>query len=980
MLLTGERAGFCCGPNGNRYSAVQPLPPLPNEFNTFLNSPDISKLSRKLNLIFSFAAMESTHAFPTPGNPSFVAIAGKVYHRVRLNPQDNTAIRWMLYDGFDDSSIPHHAQARDIPSSWIHAVRSSLSQYNPFASSVLSLRNLQLQQPLQFGSASIVVQDSGCAEIAAVMCYENSLRSQISPRSLLISTANNRPQSIPTVSRLWEPMAYPLFFPHGTLGWGLRPSQQVPFSIAVDGADLDATTTQIWHYRVRLLREDRFLIFGRLTNEYVVDMFSRELDARLSYIRSNQERLRAQEQDAALMGHEEVQDTENIYLPASFLGSGRWSSNQIADSLTIAATYGPPTFFVTFTCNGDWPEIRSCLRPGQTYTDIPVVVCRVFKQKLSRLMSIFRTMFPNAGRLLYSIHRIEFQKRGLPHAHILLKYSNDCTLPGDIDRVISAHIPEAADDAETVRRFMIHPTHNSNIINNIPPSPENPLKYCEKWKDSVRMCRFGYPKSAQEKTTFDTSNRVLYHRGERDAFVVPYCLPLIRKFQCHMNMEIAGCGQLFQYLFKYIHKGIIEYVFANYRVNTAIIIGPDQAKFRVHVQDDGSTNEETIDEIQEYWRGRYLSAPEATWRILGYNITQKTPAVTALPVHLPGSLHHQRYYRSNPSLTLSNLEHYFARPKGTFLDGTNERDFKDLCYTEYFARFRLQKYNEGNIGKPKFFLERHVEGTPAMHVVQRDPSRPHLSRLQSVHITRGELFYLRSLLLSRPGTSWEDLQTVGDTIHPTFQAACIALGLFADKNEAHVCMQEAVDTLRTPHQLRLLFTHLLTNSCTNTPLQLWNEFRMKISEDLILEATGNVERGCNEALKQLGSFLQSHGKFLEDYGLPQPLTRNNEVEWELRRWSPQAQILAQQVDAALHTFNPEQREIFLRVQHFVSNNKPLFMFIDGKAGRGKTYLVNALCAWVRSIGRIALPTATSAFAAQLYPGGRTTHSTFGVSL
>ena len=39
-------------------------------------------------------------------------------------------------------------------------------------------------------------------------------------------------------------------------------------------------------------------------------------------------------------------------------------------------------------------------------------------------------------------------------------------------------------------------------------------------------------------------------------FVVPHCLPLIRKFECHMNMEVAGCGQLFQYLFKYVHKGI----------------------------------------------------------------------------------------------------------------------------------------------------------------------------------------------------------------------------------------------------------------------------------------------------------------------------------------------------------------------------------------------------------------------------------------
>ena len=134
-----EKAGFCCGPNGNRYAAINPLPALPDEFNTFLNSPDISRLSQKLNLIFSFAAMESTHTFPAPGNPSFVAVAGRIYHCVRTCPQDDTAIRWMLYNGFEDSSIPHHTQARDVPSSWVRALRTSLTQCNPFVSTVLSL-------------------------------------------------------------------------------------------------------------------------------------------------------------------------------------------------------------------------------------------------------------------------------------------------------------------------------------------------------------------------------------------------------------------------------------------------------------------------------------------------------------------------------------------------------------------------------------------------------------------------------------------------------------------------------------------------------------------------------------------------------------------------------------------------------------------------------------------------------------------------
>ena len=193
-------------------------------------------------------------------------------------------------------------------------------------------------------------------------------------------------------------------------------------------------------------------------------------------------------------------------------------------------------------------------------------------------------------------------------------------------------------------------------------------------------------------------------------------------------------------------------------------------------------------------------------------------------------------------------------------------------------------------------------------------------------------------------------------------------------------MQEAVDTLRTPQQLRVLFIHLLTNSCINAPLQFWNKFRSKISEDFILAAIGNIDQGYNETLKQLGSFLQGHGKRLGDYGLPQPLSHDNEVEWELCRWSRQSQALQQQVDTGFSVFNSEQREIFLQVRLAISNNKPLLMFIDGKAGRGKTFLVNILCAWVQSVGRIALPTATSAFAAQLYPGGRMTHSTFGVHI
>ncbi|KAJ7154851.1 hypothetical protein C8R43DRAFT_833384, partial [Mycena crocata] len=82
LLLTGEKPGFCCGPKGSRFHDVRPLPPLPPEYNTFINDPRVSHSSRILNLVLSFASLETTHPFPElSGPPSFIAIQGRVYHR-----------------------------------------------------------------------------------------------------------------------------------------------------------------------------------------------------------------------------------------------------------------------------------------------------------------------------------------------------------------------------------------------------------------------------------------------------------------------------------------------------------------------------------------------------------------------------------------------------------------------------------------------------------------------------------------------------------------------------------------------------------------------------------------------------------------------------------------------------------------------------------------------------------------------------------
>jgi len=100
--------------------------------------------------------------------------------------------------------------------------------------------------------------------------------------------------------------------------------------------------------------------------------------------------------------------------------------------------YGKPDLFITFTCNPKWREITDNLYPGQSATDRPDLVCRVFKMKLKCFLEdIFKHGV--LGKVLSHVQVIEFQRRGLPHVHILLHFANEDKLDTaeNIDCLIS---------------------------------------------------------------------------------------------------------------------------------------------------------------------------------------------------------------------------------------------------------------------------------------------------------------------------------------------------------------------------------------------------------------------------------------------------------------------------------------------------------------------------------------------------------------
>ena len=56
------------------------------------------------------------------------------------------------------------------------------------------------------------------------------------------------------------------------------------------------------------------------------------------------------------------------------------------DTMAIIMESGIPDLFITFTANPNWEDITSKLLPGQTTSDRPDIVARVFEGKRQMFM------------------------------------------------------------------------------------------------------------------------------------------------------------------------------------------------------------------------------------------------------------------------------------------------------------------------------------------------------------------------------------------------------------------------------------------------------------------------------------------------------------------------------------------------------------------------------------------------------------------
>ena len=679
-------------------------------------------------------------------------------------------------------------------------------------------------------------------EVAAVFSDQGD--GSMPPAYIVITSKDGkRLKVMKPIEKSISPLLYPLLFPNGTPGYNvdmeltngkrlsMRDYASRQLSIASDGAF------------------NPLLHAGSLTQQFVLDLFTRIEFERLDYLRNNQSSLNVASykniMDQMHSDAEQCRVGKRIILPSSYPGSPRNMYQHYQDAMAMVSQLGPPDIFLTMTLNPNDEDIKKTIKdiggdPSKPYY-YPHIVVRIAYLKFQKLLEevVKNKIF---GRIIGWVHVIEFQKRGLPHMHALFTLAREAKwkTPEKIDEHIRAYVDPEDDDElrELIRRYMLHG----------PCGMDKPNCPCMIEKDGKLRCSKEFPKQFCDETKVGEDGYCQYRRSDNgeefmkdgtpldNRFVVPFNPYLLRRFQCHINVERCNSISGVKYLYKYVYKG-----YDKCEMDATYV----SKKEALHEE---RREEQSRDEIQEHLDFRFLCPCEACWRIFAMEMQEKSHAIERLPVHL----------RDQQVITLEGDEAPESEDDPIFHMPT-----KLTAYFTYNATLPEEErllYND---------LPRHClwefckrDGIAKWRKRKSVP-KPTLGRMYTVSPSQSEAWHLRILLHHVKPTRWDDLLTHQGTRYPSFAAAALARGLTRDDAEQVKAMEEAVLT-ESPKEIRRLFAIILLHQPPKKPEEMWETFKESMADDF-LHAGYSDDDAIKKVYVEVERFLGSMGSSLEKF-------------------------------------------------------------------------------------------------------------------
>ena len=607
---------------------------------------------RQYNAAFAFTSLGTklNERMLQGGGPYSFRIDGELYHQHgSLLPLEtnNRPVYAQLYF-YDPQIALSYRMARNdgLKEATMRKLQDIILQYNPWIRIYHTAKEILEKQPRTADMAVAIHfvpgTDQRCynaptsTEIAAILPGQGD--EQTDGQDIVVQLRGGDLKRIHHGSPAYIPLHYTLIYPKGDQGWHYHMtlaqgqesrgpahnSDDNNEGESEDGSENEhggrgrnqLSCARYHAYRIHWREQQNGLLLmaGKLFQQYVVDAWAQIEQAKLSWARFNQSTLRAEVYSglADAIGHgESLNQIGKCYiLPSSHVGSPRFMQQLYQDSMGICRKYVKPTFFTTMTANPNWEEIRRELLPGQTPADRPDLVARVFALKLKHLRKRIKKDGV-LGKMIAFVLSIEYQKRGLPHAHMLdfIDPQDQPKCSEDVDKLISAQLPDKDKQPELwslVTKLMMHG----------PCGAANPNALC--MVDG--KCSKNFPKTFRESSTLDGNGYADYARPNNgrgiekngiwldNHWVVPYCPELLLEFQCHINTECCITVAAVKYIHKYIYKG------------------PDRATLKI-------TDKENLDEIKQYLDARWIGASETVWHILRQKMHNESPPVYRLQVY-----------------------------------------------------------------------------------------------------------------------------------------------------------------------------------------------------------------------------------------------------------------------------------------------------------------------------------------------------------
>ncbi|GMF44782.1 unnamed protein product [Phytophthora fragariaefolia] len=704
----GESIISCCLGGEVR---LPPLQRVPHYLLEYYKDADFRKYIRAYNQVFAFTSVgvarngggvqrvrEDTSVQGQRGVYTF-RIQGAMGHylgsllpRQEFDGVDFTPAKfaqiYIVDEDMKQRSLRRKGIFADLDEERLMTLENMMETYNPFAQQFLSHAK-KIRKDIEEGNhtnVNVIYQLHAdrirprttnlptVNEVGAVMIDDGTFNKQ---RDILLYTKRNSLLRIFETNPMYDPLQYPLLFPHGELGYtytdkyanGQKHRNKEKMSLREHIA-----------YRLFPKMDDGSVLHqgGRLFQQWCVDQRAKVEQEILRWVSNNQKTLRAdlytgvkdayrneepttlREVNGLLSEYNRTTHTlvnfgessentthtsvnpddssdqvlhflkrigKRVVLPGSFTGGPRQMYMSYQDSMAVVREFGKPDIFLTMTCNPEWGEIVGQLPEGQKAPDRPDIVARVWNLKLREvLLDIDEGVL---GRILARIYVVEFQKRGLPHAHILIILAEEDKprARAIIDKLVSAKIPDEVSNPELYKTVMTCMMHGP--CGNLDPN-------CACMKDG--SCSKGFPKPLVAVTRANPNGYAEYMRRRRspgvlnfrgreyenetaNQWVVPYNPYFSQKYNCHINVEVCTGITAVKYIYKYIHKG------SDKTVLTIEAVRRDPRAV-------GNEREEP-NEVLRYLNARYLSPIEACIRNLEYPLQGKTHSVQ-LTVHLEG--------------------------------------------------------------------------------------------------------------------------------------------------------------------------------------------------------------------------------------------------------------------------------------------------------------------------------------------------------